>query len=557
MNLTAWRYYAGTYRGYRAALTGAVLGACGQSLLVLPLVLIVRRIFDSYIPAGQFRLLALSAAAMFLLNLANGGLSLWVRSVSLRVTKLVIRQIRNDLVDRLYAFPRSYYDQCDRGILHATIVQDTERVDIMSNALVAMALPSALASLALCAVLLRLNPLLFAAMAGVAPLLFAADRWLRRKVKIRVKAFRTSFDAFSKGILHILETMDLARIQTAEPFESARQKSRIEELRVTSGSMAWLETAYGLTQSSIAAIGIMLILVLGGWAVGRKSMSVGDLLAFYVTVSLLAGYVRNILTAVPQIVMGSESLATLYGLIASRHLPAHSGTRPATGSGSVVFEAVHFAYSEKPVLAGLDLEIEPGSTVAVIGPNGSGKSTIAYLIAGLYRPQRGRILFDGIPYDELDLRSLRSAMGFVMQDPILFSGTILENIAYGQPDAAIERVVEAARLATADEFIRSLPDGYQTRTGDNGVLLSGGQRQRIAIARALLRQPRLLILDEPTNHLDVQSVHDFLRNLAAMPHRPSTLIISHDREVVRHCDRIYALEGGRTASRVAAHAHNL
>jgi len=555
MNLTAWRYYTRAYRGHYAALSGAVIGACGQSLLVLPLVLIVRRIFDSIIPGRQFRLLALAAGAMFLLNLANGALSLWIRWVSLRITKIVIRQIRNDLVDRLYAFPRTFYDNCDRSILHATIVQDTERVDVMSNALVAMALPSALVSLVLCAVLVYLDPVLFGVMACVVPPLYAANRLMGSKVRDRMNRFRRSFDAFSKGILHILQTMDLARIQTAEPYESGRQKSRIEDLRTSSGSMAWLESAYGLVQGTISAIGSILILVLGGAAVGRGSMSIGDLLAFYVTVSLLSGYVRNILTSVPQIIMGSESLGTLYGLIASQDPAVHWGSRQVEFSGSVVFESVHFAYKELPVLAGLSLEIEPRSTVAIVGPNGSGKSTIAFLIAGLYRPQRGRILVDGYSYEELSLISLRTSMGFVMQDPVLFSGTILENIAYGRPDAAFEQVVEAAELATAHEFIRSMPDGYETRVGDNGVLLSGGQRQRIAIARALLRQPRLLILDEPTNHLDVQAVHGFLGNLAAMKHRPATLIISHDTEVVRQSDRIYALEGGRAVPQVSAPIH--
>jgi ABC-type bacteriocin/lantibiotic exporter with double-glycine peptidase domain len=557
MNVTAWRYYARAYRGRYAALSGAVLGACGQSLLVLPLVLIVRRIFDSIIPGRQFSLLALAAGAMFLLNLANGALSLWIRSVSLRITKIVIRQIRNDMVDRLYSLPRMFYDNCDRSILHATIVQDTERVDVMSNALVAMALPSALVSFVLCAVLVYLNPVLFGVMACVAPPLYAASRVMGHKVRDRMNQFRRSFDSFSKGILHVLQTMDLTRIQTAEPFESGRQKNRIEELRVTSGSMAWLESAYGLVQSTISVVGSILILIVGGVAVGRGSMSIGDLLAFYVTVSLLSGCVRNILTSVPQIIMGNESLGTLYGLIASRNPPVYQGSRQVDFSGSVVFDSVHFAYKERPVLAGLSMEIEPRSTVAIIGPNGSGKSTIAYLIAGLYRPQQGRILVDGIPYEEADLISLRSSMGFVMQDPILFSGTILENIAYGRPETALEHVVEAAELATADEFIRAMPDGYQTQTGDNGVKLSGGQRQRIAIARALLRRPRLLILDEPTNHLDVEAVHGFLRNLAAMKQRPATLIISHDMEVVRHSDRVYALEGGCAIPRVPVHAHNL
>ena len=286
-------------------------------------------------------------------------------------------------------------------------------------------------------------------------------------------------------------------------------------------------------------------------------MSVGDLLAFYVTVGLLSGYVRTVVTAVPQIIMGNESLATLYSLIASPSVSVYQGSCKVDFSGSVVFEGVHFAYKERPVLAGLSLEIQPRSTVAIIGPNGCGKSTIAYLIAGLYRPQGGRILVDGIPYEEADLVSVRSTTGFVMQDPVLFSGTILENITYGRPETSFQQVVEAAELATAAEFIRAMPEGYDTQTGDNGVRLSGGQRQRIAIARALLRRPRLLILDEPTNHLDVEAVQGLLRNLAAMKHRPATLIISHDMDVVHHSERIYAMEGGRANLQVAAHAHNL
>ena len=235
------------------------------------MVLIVRRIFDSIIPGRHFALLAVGGGAMFLLNLANGALSLWVRSVTLRVTKLVIRRIRNDLVDRLYSFPRMFYDNSDRSILHATIVQDTERVDVMSNALVAMALPSALVGLVLCAALVYLNPTLFAVMACVLPPLYAASRFMGGKVRKRMNQFRRSFDSFSKGILHVLETMDLARVQTAEPFECGRQKGKIEELRVTSGSMAWLESAYELVQSSISALASILILIVGGrrWAAGQ------------------------------------------------------------------------------------------------------------------------------------------------------------------------------------------------------------------------------------------------------------------------------------------------
>ena len=196
-------------------------------------------------------------------------------------------------------------------------------------------------------------------------------------------------------------------------------------------------------------------------------------------------------------------------------------------------------------LKSIDLTVEEGDFFALLGPNGAGKTTIANLILGFYRPQEGRIYMDDQPLNELDVVYLRRFIGTVRQDPIFFPGTIFENITYGNPDIDPHRVNQMADLATAHEFINQLPNGYDTFVGEDGVQLSGGERQKIAIARALLRKPRLLILDEPTIHLDDRTVHKLVNNLMSLKFEPTILLISHDINIVKEAANIYVLHEGR------------
>jgi ABC-type multidrug transport system fused ATPase/permease subunit len=177
-----------------------------------------------------------------------------------------------------------------------------------------------------------------------------------------------------------------------------------------------------------------------------------------------------------------------------------------------------------------------------MGPNGTGKSTIVHLIMGFYRPQEGRILADDHPYDNLDIISLRKHIGVVLQDPVTFSGTIRDNITYGNPDASETDVEKACELAVALDFIKGLPQGFYTPVGEGGVLLSGGQRQRIVIARALLRKPKLLILDEPTNHLDEPTITRLLDNLKKLEESPAILIVTQDINISHEAHVIYFLD---------------
>jgi ABC-type bacteriocin/lantibiotic exporter with double-glycine peptidase domain len=298
-----------------------------------------------------------------------------------------------------------------------------------------------------------------------------------------------------------------------------------------------------LSQNVVFALCSVLILVVGGQAVGAGSMSVGELITFYIAFGLWNAYLKTIANSVPVILLGEEGLRALHELISIEDRPVYEGTNQIVFSGNVVLEDVDFAYDETPLLLKTNFEIQPGELTLLMGPNGVGKSTLINLILGFYRPQVGVVYADGQPYDALDVGDLRRQMGVVMQDPIIFPGSIAENIGYGCADVEREQIVRAAALSGAHEFIAQLPQGYRTSVGENGMLLSGGQRQRIAIARALLRSPRLLILDEPTNHLDSDGMTHLMQRLRTLEHAPAILMISHNAALMQQADRVYVLDG--------------
>ncbi|MCL4747911.1 MAG: ATP-binding cassette domain-containing protein, partial [Burkholderiaceae bacterium] len=237
---------------------------------------------------------------------------------------------------------------------------------------------------------------------------------------------------------------------------------------------------------------------------------------------------------------------SIAGSSAPAPAPAYPGS-PARGA-SLALELLAFSYPSRPMEKALDevsFQVAAGETVALVGPSGAGKTTVFQLLLRFYDPQRGRILLDGVDVRDYGLRALRERIGLVSQDSVVFSADVLENIRYGRLDASDDEVIEAARAAHADEFVRRLPEGYRTYVGERGVRLSGGQRQRIAIARALLKNPPLLLLDEATSALDAESEQHVQQALEEAMHGRTTLVIAHRLATVAHADRIIVLERGR------------
>ena len=539
-----WLRYTSFFRPFYLTLISCAVVSAAQSFVLLPIALLVRRAFDDAIPAKNFGLLVRIAIIILLASLASEALNLIIKYRILGITKLITQRLRDELLDKFYVLPRQYYGEAETGRLQASLVQDTERLDVASSAFLSLFLPAVFAAIVLLGVLAFLNSFLFLVVLAVVPALFLLNRAMSISLKKYVKEFHKSFENFSKGVLFLVQTIELIKVQSAERFEKSRQQANIEELHRRSSSMVRRQHLYTGAQNIIIVMAGIVVLIVGGWAINVGRMTVGELLSFYVALALLSNQLRTISAAMPQLIVGRESLDTLLGYLNLGETTEYRGSRKIKFSGQIALAHVTFGYDKDPILQNVSLRIKPDGLTAIKGVTGAGKTTIVNLILGFYRPQKGQLFADDHPFDELDLADLRSGIGVVPQDPVIFFGTVAENITYGSPDATRAEMIRVANLALAHDFVVGLPNGYDTVVGEKGMLLSGGQRQRIAIARALLRRPSLLILDEPTNHLDPETISKLLENLDSDKDSRATLIISHQETVIGAAQQIYSLDAG-------------
>jgi ABC-type multidrug transport system fused ATPase/permease subunit len=548
---SAWRWYSRYYRGGFRLIGLGVIAAIGQSALLAPLALLVRHTFDRLIPERDLGGLALAALAMLGCYLASIGVALWGRIAINRTVKRAIARLRGDVLASILALPRADYVAADLGGLQANIVQDTERLDAMSDQAIGQLLPALVTVATLLVALIVISPFMALVVIATALPIVPLGRALRARARVRFRRFRRALEAYSTGTLFVLRAFDLIRAHHAEAYESRRQGERIAELEESSAEVNAGNARWAAIEDMIASAGAVLVLVIGGAAVATDRLSLGECVSAFVIIALLRDYLRVGLRALSQVVGGAQSLEALHALVTTPRDQPYAGTRAIDFAGEVAIEGVTFGYDpERPILRELSLSLGPrGAIVAIVGPSGAGKSTLIALILGLHRPQAGGLAADGHQYGDLDLAVLRAQMGMVPQDPVIFNGTVTENIAYGLPDAAPGAIRQAAEMAAAHDFIAALPQGYDTPVGDEGVLLSGGQRQRLALARALLRRPALLLLDEPTNHLDSASVRHFMSSLRALPEAPTIVLISHDLDLVYGAATvIYELRDGRATN---------
>jgi ATP-binding cassette, subfamily B, bacterial len=520
--------------------------AVGQSLLLIPIAFLVRRAFDVTIPAGDKADLILIGAAILALFIASMVLGLVTRRLALRATRDSVARLRADLTEKVLFAPRVYFDRTDLGTLHSTMVQDSERLEVMTIALVSVLMPGAVIALGLVATLFVIAPLLTALLVVVAPALFLVGRGLNRRVRRGTRRWQRAFDAFSTQTNLALRSATLIKLHGAERPELERRQRQIEDLGEKRQEMFWAQNVHSQLIAIISAGAGVIVLVVGGVLVSDGTLSLGDLISFYAILGLLRAQLLNGGLAVPSVIAGLESLGRLETILEEDTPQPYTGTGSIDFTGSVELRGVSFEYvPNRPVLRQVDLQVAPGESVALLGPNGVGKSTVINLIAGLYAPQEGAVLIEGRPLDELDLTQFRKRVGVIEQDSLIFPTTVAENIGFGRPEAGSETIEAAARRAGAHELISALPGGYDAQVGDDGVLLSGGQRQRIALARALLGDPALLMLDEPTTHLDSAGSRDLMETLLADPDRPSILIVTHDPLVAAAADRVEHLRDGR------------
>jgi ATP-binding cassette subfamily B protein len=363
---------------------------------------------------------------------------------------------------------------------------------------------------------------------------------------------RKSQDALAKAGEVAEETFSgirTVRTFNREPMEVSSYSEQVEDAFQLSKTRSKAVAIFMGATSFAGYASIAVVLWYGGRLVLENSMSVGELISFILytlIVSGALGVLASIYANFMRAAGASERVFSLMERVTS--IPRGSGITLPNPEGKVSFQDVHFAYPTRPditVLQNINLSVSPGERIALVGPSGSGKSTIAALISRLYDPVSGVISLDDVALTELEAGWLREQIGVVSQEPILFSASIAQNIRYARTDATDAEIKEAARIANALEFVEDFPEGMETQVGERGVQLSGGQKQRIAIARAVLKNPKILILDEATSALDTESEYLVKEALERLMQNRTTLVIAHRLSTVQGADRVLVIHRGK------------
>jgi ATP-binding cassette, subfamily B, bacterial len=348
----------------------------------------------------------------------------------------------------------------------------------------------------------------------------------------------------------VLNAMPTVQSYTQEPFETRRFGAAVEAAFDT--ALTRIRARAGLTAVVIVFVfaAIVFVLWLGAQAVLAGQMTAGQLSQFILYAVFTAGAVGTLAEVWGDLQRAAGATDRLMQLLAARSPVTEAEVTLAMPSGGdgIRFDDVSFAYpsrADTAALTAFSLDVRPGEHIALVGPSGAGKTTLFQLLLRFYDPQSGRILINGVPTREVPLDALRRTIGVVLQDSVIFSGSVLDNIRYGMADATLEQVRRAADMAAAASFIEALPEGYDTFLGERGVRLSGGQRQRIAIARAILRNPPILLLDEATSALDAASERLVQTALDNAAQNRTTLVIAHRLATVQQADRIVVMDHGR------------
>jgi len=464
------------------------------------------------------------------------------------VGRRVVADLRQQMFEHLLRAPARYYDTTGSGQILAKLTYNVENVASASTSAVTTLVRDGFTAIALIVYMLWIDAGLSAIFLLLGPTMAVAIKYATRRFRRYSKRIQERVGLLTHAAQEIIDGHRVVKAFGGQRAEAAEFSYVNEKTRSLQMKMIATESVSVPLVQLIAAMAIGFIVYLSTLQGLRENITVGTFMSFVVAMGLLLPPVKRLTSVNSQLQRGIIAAESLFELLDTPS-EIDTGTRTLTrAEGRVAYRGVTHVYeSDKgPVVLDLNLVIEPGESVALVGRSGSGKSTLASLLPRFYDPTAGCVEIDGIDIRELTLASLRAQISLVTQDVVLFNDTVANNIAYGQSGpvslAEIERVAEAAH---ALEFVRALPQGFDTLIGDRGVLLSGGQRQRLAIARAMLKDAPILVLDEATSALDTEAERHIQAALAELMRRRTTLVIAHRLSTIEHVDRIVVLEGGR------------
>jgi ATP-binding cassette subfamily B protein len=511
---------------------------------------VTAHVIDVVVDGGPTRHLALWATVACVALLQNYPTHVLYTKLFQGAVRQIGADLRNALTAQLQSLSIGFHSRTSSSLVQTKVVRDVENVELMLQQVTHPVLAQTMVVSGAVVMTAVSVPQFLPVYALTIPLAVLLRYALARRSRERNEAFRHDIEAFSSRVGEMATLLPITRAHGLEATARARIAEGAEGVR-TSGYE--LDLLNGRFQSLSWVVLQMLsvgCLVTAAWATvtGQVAITPGEVVQLSAYFGLMTGGVTQVLMVLPVAHKGLESVRSIAEVLTEPDLEENEGKSVvASVGGSLRFEHVGFRYPESSAsaLVAVDLDIRPGETIAFVGPSGSGKSTILNLTLGFLRPTTGRVVVDGVDAATLDLRTFRRHVSVVPQESVLFEGSVRDNVTYGLADVPDHRVRRALEDANAAEMVDALPDGWDTVVGERGARLSGGQRQRIAIARALVRDPRVLLLDEATSALDSESEALVQDALDRLMRGRTTLVVAHRLSTIRGADRIVVLDRGR------------
>ena len=540
------------YRGhYMELFWSVVFFVCKHSpVWILPIV--TANIIDAATkrPDGAIRTIWLNAAFMIVMvlqNILTNYIHTWLYAKTIRNVE---KDLRSALVRKLQQLSIAYHKEMESGRLQSKIMRDVEQVETLSSQIFITMLSILLNVVVALGIVLTKDRIVFAFFGATVPLAVLIMAFFRGRIKRYNSDFRQEMEETSVQVMEMVEMIPVTRAHALEKKETSRMQTQLKQVATKGLQLDMVQTYF--SSISWVTFQVFQVLCLGftGCLAVRGKITVGEVVMYQTYFSSIVNNVSSIISLIPIVAKGLESVHSIGDVLTAEDVEDNRKKKKLKElHGDISFSDVEFCYPDSghPVLEHLNLHIKQGETIAFVGPSGAGKSTILNMVIGFSKPSGGRILIDGNDITKLNLNSYRKYIAVVPQTSILFSGTIRDNITYGLDDISDEQLQQVLLASNLKEMIDALPDGLDTRIQEHGGNLSGGQRQRISIARAFVRNPKILILDEATSALDTISEKQIQEATHNLAHDRTTLIVAHRLSTIRDADRIAVVENGGIA----------
>lgn len=527
-------------------ITKGFIGIIGYVVATLTLINLAGKLATPF-GAGNVVAIAQLAGILILVFLVRGFFQsvqdMYMAKVALRVAF----DLRKEVYSHLQKLDLSYFETAKAGDLSYRLTEDVDRVGEVVNKVFHDFIPCSLQLLAIPIYMIYLNWQLTLATVIVAPLMGILIGWFGERLRKYSLKSQNRVSGLSAILTEVFSGIRLVQAFAAENYEIARFGNEAERSFQAKYSADRLKAVQIPIVGFLEAVSAISLLMVGAWQISQNNLTVGEFFSYLTAAALLIDPIGHTTNNYNEFKQGEASVDRVFELMAIQPIVVEKPNAIALPlvKGLVEYRHVSFAYKPgESVLKNISLLVLPGEAIALVGASGAGKTTFVNLLPRFYDPEAGQVLIDGVDIRDVKLHSLRRQIGIVPQETVMFSGTIAQNIAFGQNYFDMEAVAAAAKVANAHEFINQLPEGYYTWVGERGVNLSGGQRQRIAIARAIFLNPQILILDEATSALDSESEALVQEALERLMHNRTVFIIAHRLSTVRRCHRILVLEGG-------------